>query len=248
MEHPLRVDEFIPSSEAHVVHDEPIAVPVRAAAPLPPLPSLSSSEALLLRPNDPDYAKYLPATNKRRQLSPALRAVCKTEHAVAVMVDWVRTNNLKFAVPDAVDLSQVKRALIVKLRHHGDVLLASPVLGVLKAHAPKIEIDALVYDDTAPMLEALWPSRLRVILDNWQRGRRKVSRRAAHRGGGRSERNVATDQRKANSQARNEESRQTRCGKSFAKSAQDHKILGAFLDRQPGRAPGVDSAFEAVNP
>lgn len=53
---------------------------------------------------------------------------------------------------DAVPLGQIARALVVKLRHHGDVLLASPVLGALQAHAPDIEIDALVYDDTAAML------------------------------------------------------------------------------------------------
>jgi heptosyltransferase-3 len=41
---------------------------------------------------------------------------------------------------------------VVVLRHHGDVLLASPVLAVLQAHAQRIEVDALVYDDTAPML------------------------------------------------------------------------------------------------
>ena len=45
-----------------------------------------------------DYAKYLPSINLLRQLRPALRAVCKTEHAVAVMVDWARTNCLNFAV------------------------------------------------------------------------------------------------------------------------------------------------------
>jgi heptosyltransferase-3 len=55
-------------------------------------------------------------------------------------------------VKDAVPLGECGRALVVKLRHHGDVLLAAPVLSVLKAHAPAIEIDALVYDDTAPML------------------------------------------------------------------------------------------------
>ncbi len=56
-------------------------------------------------------------------------------------------------VRDAVPLGECGRALVVKLRHHGDVLLASPVLGALKAHAPRMEVDALVYDDTAPMLE-----------------------------------------------------------------------------------------------
>ena len=56
------------------------------------------------------------------------------------------------ALGDAPDLARVKRALIVKLRHHGDVLLASPVFDVLKQRAPHLEIDALVYADTAEML------------------------------------------------------------------------------------------------
>ena len=56
-------------------------------------------------------------------------------------------------VKDAVPLGECGRALVVKLRHHGDVLLASPVLGALKAHAPGMEVDALVYDDTAQMLD-----------------------------------------------------------------------------------------------
>ncbi len=53
---------------------------------------------------------------------------------------------------DAVPLEDVKRVLVIKLRHHGDVLLASPVFSVLKRHAPHLRIDALVYADTAPML------------------------------------------------------------------------------------------------
>jgi len=53
---------------------------------------------------------------------------------------------------DSVPLDSLARALVVKLRHHGDVLLATPVLSALKAHAPRCEVDALVYDDTAPML------------------------------------------------------------------------------------------------
>jgi heptosyltransferase-3 len=56
-------------------------------------------------------------------------------------------------VRDAVPLGECARALVIKLRHHGDVLLASPVIGALKAHAPRMEIDALVYDETAQMLE-----------------------------------------------------------------------------------------------
>lgn len=53
---------------------------------------------------------------------------------------------------DAVDVSRLRRALVIKLRHHGDVLLASPVFTVLKNHAPHIDIDALVYYDTRDML------------------------------------------------------------------------------------------------
>ena len=73
-------------------------------------------------------------------------------------------------VRDAVPLGECGRALVVKLRHHGDVLLAAPVLSVLKAHAPKLEVDALVYDDTAPMLEghpAL--SELHCVGRRWRR-------------------------------------------------------------------------------
>ena len=55
-------------------------------------------------------------------------------------------------VKDPVPLADVRRALVIKLRHHGDVLLSSPVFSVLKAHAPQVEIDALVYADTAEML------------------------------------------------------------------------------------------------
>lgn len=54
---------------------------------------------------------------------------------------------------DTVDLSEIKRALVVKLRHHGDVLLTTPVFKCLKDAAPGVEIDALVYADTRPMLD-----------------------------------------------------------------------------------------------
>src|SRR5437763_10746810 len=70
---------------------------------------------------------------------------------------------------DAVPLGECGRALVVKLRHHGDVLLAAPVLTTLKSHAPKLEIDALLYDDTAPMFDghpAL--SELHVVGRNWK--------------------------------------------------------------------------------
>jgi heptosyltransferase-3 len=55
-------------------------------------------------------------------------------------------------VPDAINPATLKRVLVVKLRHHGDVLLSSPVFSVLKARAPHAEIDALVYSDTRDLL------------------------------------------------------------------------------------------------
>jgi lipopolysaccharide heptosyltransferase III len=73
-------------------------------------------------------------------------------------------------VPDAVDLSAVRRALVVKLRHHGDVLLASPVFRVLRDRAPHAEVDALVYADTRDMLEGHPAiSRLHAVDRSWKR-------------------------------------------------------------------------------
>lgn len=53
---------------------------------------------------------------------------------------------------DAIDFSQIQRVLVIKLRHHGDVLLSSPVISNVKQVAPHAEIDALVYKDTREML------------------------------------------------------------------------------------------------
>src|SRR3954447_3098501 len=59
---------------------------------------------------------------------------------------------MRSPLQDAIDPAQIERALIIKLRHHGDVLLTSPVFTVLKRAAPHAEIDALVYRETAAML------------------------------------------------------------------------------------------------
>ncbi len=75
-------------------------------------------------------------------------------------------------LPDAVPLSEIRRVLVTKLRHHGDVLLTSPVYSTLKRAAPHVEIDALVYLETAPML-ANHPAiaRIHAIDRDWkQRG------------------------------------------------------------------------------
>ena len=73
-------------------------------------------------------------------------------------------------VPDAINPSSVHRALVVKLRHHGDVLLSSPVFQVLKNRAPHVEIDALVYADTRDML-AGHPAiaAIETVDRNWKR-------------------------------------------------------------------------------
>jgi len=54
---------------------------------------------------------------------------------------------------DYPDLSQVRRVLVAKLRHHGDVLLTSPVFSVLKQRCPQAKIDAYIYVSSLPMLE-----------------------------------------------------------------------------------------------
>jgi heptosyltransferase-3 len=51
------------------------------------------------------------------------------------------------------ELKRVKRALVIKMRHHGDVLLTSPLFSNLKKAIPNGEIDAFIYKDTLPMLE-----------------------------------------------------------------------------------------------
>ena len=76
----------------------------------------------------------------------------------------------QLSIRDAVPVGEIARALVVMLRHHGDVLLASPVIAALKLQVPEAEIDALVYDDTAPMLEghpAL--SRVHAVGRKWKK-------------------------------------------------------------------------------
>jgi FAD/FMN-containing dehydrogenase len=67
-----------------------------AFAPLPPLPTIPDVE--FLTPGTPKYDQYLPSSNLRTTLRPALRALCKTGQSVAAMLDWVRTNGLPFAL------------------------------------------------------------------------------------------------------------------------------------------------------
>jgi len=51
------------------------------------------------------------------------------------------------------DLISVKRVLVIKLRHLGDVLLTTPLFSVLKRALPSAEIDAYIYEEGRPLLE-----------------------------------------------------------------------------------------------
>jgi len=51
-----------------------------------------------------------------------------------------------------VDFTEVRRVLVVKLRHHGDVLLTMPIISALKRHYPSLIVDALIYEETRPFL------------------------------------------------------------------------------------------------
>ncbi len=55
---------------------------------------------------------------------------------------------------DAIDFSSINRILVVKLQHLGDVLLTTPLFNVLKQQFPHLQIDALIYQETLPVLEA----------------------------------------------------------------------------------------------
>ena len=86
---------------------------------------------------------------------------------------------MHYGPADAIDVSALRRALVIQLRHHGDVLLSSPVFTVLKQHSPGIEIDALVYAETRDMLE-LHPAIARVhLVERKWKERSALSRIAA---------------------------------------------------------------------
>jgi heptosyltransferase-3 len=53
----------------------------------------------------------------------------------------------------AIDWPQVRRILVVKLRSIGDTVLSTPSLIALRRHAPQAEIDILLEDWVAPVLD-----------------------------------------------------------------------------------------------
>ena len=75
-----------------------------------------------------------------------------------------------YGIKDAIDFGKIKKVLVIKLRHHGDVLLTSPVFQVLKNHHPHLQVDALVYADTQEML-TLHPAihQVHTIDRNWKK-------------------------------------------------------------------------------
>lgn len=51
-----------------------------------------------------------------------------------------------------MSITDPKRILIIKLRHHGDVLLTTPVAAAVKRRFPDCEVDMLVYRETADII------------------------------------------------------------------------------------------------
>ena len=54
---------------------------------------------------------------------------------------------------DYPDLKGVKKILVVKLRHLGDVLLTGPVFSGLRRALPEAQIDAFIWSECVPMLD-----------------------------------------------------------------------------------------------
>ncbi len=48
---------------------------------------------------------------------------------------------------------EIRKILVARLRHHGDLLLTTPVFSALKKAYPKAQIDAYIYSETFPILE-----------------------------------------------------------------------------------------------
>lgn len=60
--------------------------------------------------------------------------------------------------------------LLIKLRHHGDMLLTTPVINALRQRYPQANIDVLLYQETRPMLESHPDIRQLHIIDrNWKK-------------------------------------------------------------------------------
>jgi heptosyltransferase-3 len=71
---------------------------------------------------------------------------------------------------DYPDFDNIKKILVIKLRHLGDVLLTGPVFSCLQKEFPGAEIDAYIYEEASPMLEG-HPAIDRLLLydRSWKR-------------------------------------------------------------------------------
>jgi heptosyltransferase-3 len=70
---------------------------------------------------------------------------------------------------DGVDFSTVKRVLVIKLQHLGDVLVTTPIFSVLKQLHPEIDVDALIYTETVPMLSGNpWIDKIYEVDRSWK--------------------------------------------------------------------------------
>ncbi len=79
------------------------------------------------------------------------------------------------------DLGKVKKILVVKLRHLGDVLLTAPVFTALKKALPHAHLDAFIWAESAPMLQGHPAVDGFILYDrNWKKlGVRKLMKEVA---------------------------------------------------------------------
>lgn len=70
----------------------------------------------------------------------------------------------------------IQRVLIIKLRHHGDTLLITPVINTLKANFPNAEVDVLINKETMPMIENFSAIHHIFVLDKAWKKEGKVAR------------------------------------------------------------------------
>lgn len=71
---------------------------------------------------------------------------------------------------DKVEFSDIQRVLVIKLQHLGDVLLTTPVFSTLKLQYPHLQVDALIYQETLPILnDNPYIHSVHVIDRNWKK-------------------------------------------------------------------------------
>ncbi|WP_075183298.1 putative lipopolysaccharide heptosyltransferase III [Pantoea sp. 1.19] len=83
---------------------------------------------------------------------------------------------------DALSRKSSLRILVIKFRHHGDMLLTTPLINTLQATWPQAKIDVLLNEETRPMLQAHPHVHQVYGLDrNWKKqGKRYRQRREWH--------------------------------------------------------------------